>query len=73
MELHESELVWYKDEGEGVDSSIPLEDIATIDTCESNVDKPNCLIITLVVQWVSVLFCRTARRCTCSRLRRCWR
>ena len=48
MELHESELVWYKDEGEGVDSSIPLEDIATVDTCESNMDKPNCLIITLV-------------------------
>ena len=48
MELHESELVWYKDEGEGVDSSIPLEDIATVDTCMSNMDKSNCLIITLV-------------------------
>ena len=50
MELHESELVWYKDEGEGVDSSIPLQDIATVDTCESTMDKPNCLLITLVVR-----------------------
>ena len=48
MELHESDLAWYKDEGEGYEGSISLEDITTVEIGEYSVEKPQCLLITLV-------------------------
>ena len=48
MELRESEIKWYIDEGEACDGYISLKDITTVEDCEFNIDKPHCLVITLV-------------------------
>ncbi|KNB46852.1 calcium/calmodulin protein kinase [Blastocystis sp. subtype 4] len=56
LELRENELIWYKDEGEASDSAIPLQDIASVEDTDYNVDKPHCLVITLTnrkVYWFS--------------------
>ena len=36
------------DEGDVCDGYISLKDIATIEDCEYNIEKPQCLMITLV-------------------------
>ena len=48
MELRENESKWFVDEGDVCDGYIPLKDIASIEDCEYSVEKPQCLMITLV-------------------------
>ena len=48
LELRENELKWYVDEGDVCDGYISLKDIASIEDCEYSVEKPQCLMITLV-------------------------
>lgn len=48
LELRESELKWYAEEGGACDGYISLKDIASVEDCEYNIDKPHCLSITLV-------------------------
>ena len=54
LELRENELIWYKDEGEASDSAIPLQDIMSVEDTDYNVDKPHCLVITLVLYTISI-------------------
>ena len=46
--MRECELKWYSEEGGACDGYISLKDIASVEDCEYNIDKPHCLSITLV-------------------------
>lgn len=49
LELRESEIKWYVEEGEPCDGYLSLKDIVTIDEAEYSIEKPQCLTITLVL------------------------
>lgn len=48
LELRESEIKWYVEEGEQCDGYLSLKDIQSVEEADYSVDKPQCLTITLV-------------------------
>ena len=41
-------LAWYVEEGGSADGNISLKDIVSIEESEFSIEKPQCLLITLV-------------------------
>lgn len=54
LELRKSELRWYVEEGDSCDGYLSLKDISSVEEGEYSIEKPLCLLVTLVALFIYI-------------------